>query len=261
MAGWGGGYLIPTPPPTKHSHVGGPAAPSPASCVRPPSCSLTSWTWDEEQPSHSGPQPTADGAQRRPCRSDRAVRSGGRGQGGGARTNSTLDVGGPDPFYLRGARLPATGVVTRAGRRGLRKEAGCGSDSPPGHRPEVQRRRGARIPSGRPPAQPGAVSWVFKGRGLRGRVFTSSPRAAGPTWVQWRHSGWGSWREPRLGTRPEPRPRSRRSATIGSVPTPTPWRTTRCASECAGRGRGGTQNGPEPPRRATVPGGPGGWAG
>lgn len=53
-----------------------------------------------------------------------------------------------------------------------------------------------------------------------------------------------SWREPR-------RPR-RRSAITGSARTPTPWRTTRCASERAGRGPGGSPSA----------GGPrGGWSG
>lgn len=46
--------------------------------------------------------------------------------------------------------------------------------------------------------------------------------------------GVASWREPR--------PPSRRSATTGSAPTPTPWRTTRCASE---RPRGIREGGKE----------------
>lgn len=73
--------------------------------------------------------------------------------------------------------------------------------------------------------------WFFKGRGLLAARGVHHQRAPEATALH--VDSVASWRERR--------PPSRRSAITGSAPTPTPWRTTRCASERAGRDPGGRQ--------------------
>lgn len=158
--------------------------------------------------------------------------------------------------HLRGAQVPVgTGELRLRPKHGKRKGGVPGAGLPASWEtssalalhPSIHPRTPA--PFGVLPSGEGAAELALVAlRGGAGRRPAGLRHQPAPAAAALHVGPVASWREPR-------RPR-RRSAITGSARTPTPWRTTRCASERAGRGPGGDREaGP------SAGGTRGGWSG
>lgn len=238
------------------SHLGCSQAPGPASPVRPASSSWTSWRWtgnDPPTPRGGVPGRTQNGTHAAPptqvspgCLGLRAP--------GERRKDAWCDLSVWPPrhragarAHLRGAQVPVgTGELRLRPKHGKRKGGVPGAGLPASWEtssalalhPSIHPSPHASSLRG-PPIGRSAELALGALRGGAGRRPAGLRHQPAPAAAALHVGPVASWREPR-------RPR-RRSAITGSARTPTPWRTTRCASERAWGGRAG----------APAPGGPG----